>query len=503
MRAGARAALVAAECALLLAAGVPAGGPERSATSAPAAPVTRRSDEGRPAAGPSAPAAPAIPGGAPFAGAGLESAPVRVVEGVPCVGANDLARLLEATKFWRADVRKLVLRVGDHRLTLTAGDPFAVIDDRTVWLRAPVRSLGGELQAPVTVLDELPRDSTVARLALEPRRGLVVKVPLGGIVKSPEPIAGDTLTRILFPVERVGDVTVVSRARAHFRVRFPGVFVGALPESLPRGSLVSRIASVPSAGGSAFELQVAPGAAGYRIGRLPGPAGAVALDFPRLRQTGVQEFASETRPARVRVIVLDPGHGGGDAGVTAGADAEKDLALALARLVRTELARRLSVEVVLTREDDRPLAPEQRAEIANRAQADLVLSLHFDGVPGAQHAGAAAWCPPAAPDAGAQVPSPRAPIALTPWREVEERHAVTARAAAEAILGAIELAGAGPTRLHERLMVPLLGIDGPAVLLECGTLTAAADRQRIDDPRGLSALAAAIADGIARWASGR
>ena len=49
------------------------------------------------------------------------------------VGANDLARLLEATKYWRADVRKLVLRAGAHRVTLTAdnavrggGRPHAV-----------------------------------------------------------------------------------------------------------------------------------------------------------------------------------------------------------------------------------------------------------------------------------------------------------------------------------------------------------------------------------------
>ena len=32
------------------------------------------------------------------------------------IGANDLARLLGATKFWRHDVRKLVLRTGEHRL---------------------------------------------------------------------------------------------------------------------------------------------------------------------------------------------------------------------------------------------------------------------------------------------------------------------------------------------------------------------------------------------------
>jgi N-acetylmuramoyl-L-alanine amidase len=229
----------------------------------------------------------------------------------------------------------------------------------------------------------------------------------------------------------------------------------------------------------------------------------VTLEFPRAGGAGLEEFALEARPVRgVRVIVLDPGHGGVDPGVVVGSDVEKDLALALARLVRTELSRRLSAQVVLTREDDRVLAPEQRAEAANRARADLVLSLHFDGVPGTQRAGATAWCPPAELGAREGRPSPRAPIVLLPWREVAERHAVQARAAAEAILGAIELAGAGPVRLKERLMGPLLGVDAPALMLDCATLSAIPDRLRLEDPRGLAELAAAIAEGVARWARG-
>jgi N-acetylmuramoyl-L-alanine amidase len=429
-----------------------------------------------------------------------ESAPVLRVGDVAHVGANDLARLLEATKFWRSDLRKLVLRAGTHRVTLTADDPFAVVDDRTVWLRAPVLSRQGELQVPVALLERLPRDSTLARLLYEPRRGLVVRVPRGGLVRSPEVTVGDTLTRVLFPAERVAEVVVVGRERAHFRVRLSGTFVGAAPESLPAAGLVRRITPVASARGSVFELEVAPGAAGFRLGRAAGDA--VALDFLRPWRAGLEDFAFESRPARVRVIVLDPGHGGPDAGVSAGGDVEKDLTLALARLLRGELAARLGAQVVLTREDDRPLAPEERAEIANRAHADLVLSLHFDAVPGTSRSGATAWYPPAEVGAREGPAAPRAPLSLLPWREVALRRAALGRAAAEAILGALDAAGEGPVRLRERLMAPLLGVDAAGVMLDCATLSAASDRARVEDPRGLQELAAAIAAGVARWAAG-
>jgi len=469
----------------------------------PAPPAGRAVPAARPAPPPTA-SAEAVPAG-PAVFPPLESAPVVRIGGVAHIGANDLARLLEATKFWRADVRKLVLRAGPHRVTLTAEDAFAVVDDRTVWLRSPVLPQRGELQVPVALLDALPRDSTLARLVFEPRRAAVVRAPRGGLVHSPEVLAGDTLTRVVFPVERVADIEVASRSRGHFRVRLAGAFVGAVPETLPPGGMVRRLAAVPAAGGSAFELEIAPGAPGYRVvsgAAAPGAAGMVALEFPRARRPGLEEFALEARPGRVRVIVIDPGHGGADAGVTVGTDVEKDLALALARLVRTELVHRLGVQVVLTRDDDRPLTAEQRAEIANHAHADLLLSLHFDAVPGTQRAGATAWCPPARLGAQAGSSSPRAPIVLVPWREVALGHAVQSRAAAEAILGALDAAGAGPVRLRERLMTPLLGVDAVGLMLDCATLSAIPDRLRVEDPRGLPDLAAAIAEGVARWVRG-
>jgi N-acetylmuramoyl-L-alanine amidase len=93
-------------------------------------------------------------------------------------------------------------------------------------------------------------------------------------------------------------------------------------------------------------------------------------------------------PAPPRLIVLDAGHGGSDPGMqntTLHLD-EKNLTLDVVLRLKKLLEMR-GYRVILTRSDDRRLDPAQRAdllkrdEVANRAKADLFLSVHFNSAP--------------------------------------------------------------------------------------------------------------------------
>ncbi len=440
-------------------------------------------------------------------GEGPDAVPVRRIDGAPYVAVNDLARLLDATKFWRSDVRKLVLRSGRHSITFTVDNPFVVVDDATMWLPFPVRSSRGELQIPAALVDSLPSDSTMARLFFDARRARVVVLPASGGVGSPTIVVTGSTTRLSFPADRPEEALVVARSRAHLRLRFGGLFTGATPDSLPAAGLLRAMRPIAAAGGSAFECEVAPAAAGYRLLQDP-ESRRVVLELLAEPLPGAEAFAPEgpRGPRALRVIVLDPGHGGTDPGVIAGSAVEKDLTLSLASMLKTELERRLTARVLLTRVDDRGLTADQRAEIANRSHADLVLALHFDGFPSSRARGATAYCPPATfvdqDDAGASH-APRGPgsqpVSLLPWRDVGVRHAVQSRSLAEAILSALELRGEGPTRLRDRLPSALLGVNAPGLLLECATLTSPADRDRVQQDAGLRELAVTIAEGVLAW----
>jgi N-acetylmuramoyl-L-alanine amidase len=76
-------------------------------------------------------------------------------------------------------------------------------------------------------------------------------------------------------------------------------------------------------------------------------------------------------------VVLDPGHGGQDAGtIGPGGLQEKTLVLDIAQRLGALITQRLGSEVVYTRTDDSFVPLEARTGLANEKRADLFLSIH-------------------------------------------------------------------------------------------------------------------------------
>lgn len=91
-----------------------------------------------------------------------------------------------------------------------------------------------------------------------------------------------------------------------------------------------------------------------------------------------------------KVVVLDPGHGDGDRGAAAHGMDEASIALDLA----TRLEGRLSavgVRALMTRGTDTNPSDADRAQFANDAAADVVLSLHVDQAPSPRPNGIATY----------------------------------------------------------------------------------------------------------------
>ena len=96
---------------------------------------------------------------------------------------------------------------------------------------------------------------------------------------------------------------------------------------------------------------------------------------------------------KLPLVVIDAGHGGHDPGAISphGGKREKDVTLAVAKAVRTEMLKSGRVRVALTRDSDKYLVLEDRYEIARRMNADLFISIHADSAENQEAGGATVY----------------------------------------------------------------------------------------------------------------
>jgi N-acetylmuramoyl-L-alanine amidase len=95
---------------------------------------------------------------------------------------------------------------------------------------------------------------------------------------------------------------------------------------------------------------------------------------------------------KISTVVIDAGHGGYDPGTHGRKYKEKDIALSIALKVGKYIDEYVpGVKVIYTRDDDNYIALDKRAEIANKNQADLFVSIHVNSIPNNTTSGTETW----------------------------------------------------------------------------------------------------------------
>lgn len=149
----------------------------------------------------------------------------------------------------------------------------------------------------------------------------------------------------------------------------------------------------------AASAEPAPGDKLDRFIKESPPAARPAQEVPSLKPESPQTLAgpkplpasanagggrSLTRALGLKLsrVVIDAGHGGHDEGTRGPTGLlEKDLVLDVALRLGALIEQRLGAEVVYTRSTDVFVPLEERTAIANRAEADLFLSIHANSSP--------------------------------------------------------------------------------------------------------------------------
>ena len=202
------------------------------------------------------------------------------------------------------------------------------------------------------------------------------------------------------------------------------------------------------------------------------------------------------RPAApFTTVIIDPGHGGKDPGAVNSIGHEKDYALRVAKVLRTEL-KKLGFTVVLTRDTDKFLTLTQRVEIANRYRNAVFISLHFNSGGRGKALGIETFT--------------LSPVGVAHYgRNIKDSDFNTRTgnnqdsaniALATAVHSTVLLGTKRPDRGIRRARFSVLtGVRHPAILLEGGFMSHAYEARLIANPTYQNKLAVSIARAVVKY----
>lgn len=243
------------------------------------------------------------------------------------------------------------------------------------------------------------------------------------------------------------------------------------------------------------------------------------LPFLLLLVIGSTAVAQGTKPF---TIVLDAGHGGKDPGALGKSGKEKNInlavTLALGKLIEDNLK---DVKVVYTRKTDVFVELNERAAIANRAKANLFVSIHTNALPkGAQGKGSETYTLGMHRAADNLEVAKRENAAIMLEKDYENRYEGFDPKSAESYIifefmqdtymeQSVKLAsfiqqqfrsaGRPDKGVHQAGFLVLRATSMPSCLIELGYITTASEEAYLMSDRGVQQLAKSIYEAIKKY----
>ncbi|MEP0910307.1 N-acetylmuramoyl-L-alanine amidase [Leptolyngbya sp. FACHB-711] len=399
---------------------------------------------------------------------------------------------------WEDDRRRLILQLPNTALSQSFSQRQIEIDRYGVEQIQVDQAAGDSPNVTVTLL--LSQDDTDWRIS--PGSGGVALIPTHSITAAQRPDSSRSLTRSApdqpatiqgIDFADSGRQLVIradrsltnlesgwNRTTAEYQIVIPNARLAdntAQPR-LEQNSPVLRFRA-EQRDPTTVVIQFLP-AAGIVIGELRSVQQTVALSLQGRRIPAGSTPSSPRTPAPLPnvsdsriTITIDPGHGGRDPGaVGIGGIRETDIVLDISLQV-AELLQRQGVEVLMTRTDEREIDLQPRVSLANRARADLFVSIHANSI---------------------SLSRPDVNGAETYY------YSDSGRVLAQAIQNSIiEATGMRSRGVKSARFYVLRNTQMPAALVEVGFVTGAEDARLLADRNFRSTMAQAIVRGILQY----
>jgi len=323
------------------------------------------------------------------------------------VSANEFAQGLGFPSANNLEVQKFEFRLPNHRIKVTAGNPFLVITDLSnntssvFQLPRSTLHLGGSYYVPTDHFFRLLGFLWTGNIKYE-RTSRTVNLEASSSVTDFDITGLDIESRLN------GTMLTIKSARPlgdfeHWLKNDGWLFVTvanakadtlALKKMFKASGAIQRFLVFQSPTSVQLTFKVSPDVVKAEAVNEPGTnnlvvtlhtrSKAAEAELEKTRQGMVRESLEKERDRwKLDVIVLDAGHGGKDPGtIGIGGTREKDITLAVTLKLGKLIEKRLpDVKVVYTRTTDTFIELYKRTQIANDAGGKLFVSIHCNSTP--------------------------------------------------------------------------------------------------------------------------
>jgi N-acetylmuramoyl-L-alanine amidase len=310
---------------------------------------------------------------------------LKVLDNTPVVycSVKDLARVLSTTIYENIEREKIVLYLGEHRVKISAGTSFLVINDIVYQIPTPAIFVEGDIYLPTNALFQILNKTILPSVSYIAKDKQLVIIPTGYNVQSVkvEEKANGTIIRIkILKKLKKKEMSAFLHKNGWFYLTIQGGTADStnILKTDTRG-VVKKISMDQLEGGLQLAFFLRSDIERHEFYQNKKTKEIIITLWAPLSKSvaRIKEVKSQWE---IDTIVLDAGHGGKDPG-TIGKNGTKEKTIVLDIVKRTGrlLTKNTNMKVIYTRDEDVFIPLWQRTKIANEKKGKIFISVHANG----------------------------------------------------------------------------------------------------------------------------
>lgn len=313
--------------------------------------------------------------------------------GIDFVELRTFSDLIGSKTYYNNLAQKIVVYLGDHKVKVTAVNPFVVIDDQVYQM--PVSTLFDSegIWVPIRFFIDVIAPYSSTPLSYDNESGTIALVSAGTNIHA---IALEEKVNGL--LIRIASIRSFDPAELAVRLNenwlYLDIYGGTVDTNRlaiekPLGIIKKMVpVQFEESAQLCFRLSKSLDKSSVSVSSGDGEVLLSIRTSDDIPKDFIVDFAEEKQKWLIDKIIIDPGHGGKDPGTLGyGNLKEKDVVLDIAKRLKRLLEGSLNVDVQMTREKDEFVELRERSAFANRNAGKLFIGIHANSNPSSRASG--------------------------------------------------------------------------------------------------------------------